>query len=133
MRIAFCDSSALLKLVLKEPESALLMQHLRGYSRVVASQLAAVEVVRAVRRRDPGSVAMAHRLIRSLDLVALDATVIERAASLEPPESRVLDALQVASALRLSPLDPVFVVYDVEAARAATNAGLRTSAPGQHG
>ena len=133
MNVAFCDSSALVKLVVEEPESALLMQHLRGYSRIVASELAAVEVVRAVRRMGPGSVAMAHRLIRSLDLVALDATVIERAASLKPPELRTLDALQIASALRLSPLDPVFVAYDVRVARAATHAGLRTSAPGEHG
>ena len=133
MKIAFCDSSALVKLVVKEPESALLMQHLRGYSRVVASEMAAVEVVRAVRRMDPGSVATARRLIRSLDLVAVDAIVLERAASLRPPELRTLDALQVASALRLSPLDPVFVAYDAEAALAATHAGLRTSAPGEHG
>lgn len=132
MNIAFCDSSALVKLVVKEPESDLLKQHLRGYSRVVASKLAAVEVVRAVRRIDPGSVAAAFRLIRSLDLVALDATVIDRAASLEPQELRTLDALQVASALRLSPLDPVFVTYDEKTARAATHAGLRTLAPGGH-
>ena len=132
MNVAFCDSSALVKLVVKEPESALLLQHLRGYSRVVASELAAVEVVRAVRRRAPGSVAMARRLLRSLDLVALDSTVIERAALLKPPELRTLDALQVASALRLSPLDPVFVAYDLRATRAATHAGLRTSAPGEH-
>ena len=127
--VAFCDSSALVKLILQEPESASLRQHLQAYSRVAASELAAAEVVRAVRRRDSTKVGLARRLIRSLDLICLDSSVIQSAASLDPPELRSLDALQVASALRLSPLDPVFVAYDVRASRAASHAGLRTVAP----
>ena len=129
MTAAFCDSSALVKLIVQEPESASLRRHLQAYSKVVTSELAEVEVVRAVRRRDPGRVGFALRLIRDLAIVPLDSGVIQSAASLEPPELRSLDALQVASALRLSALDPVFVAYDVRAARAASRAGLRTISP----
>ncbi len=131
MRIAFCDSSALVKLIVNEPESAVLAEHLRGYSKVVGSQLAIVEVVRAVGRRDPGQVARARHLMKSLDLIVPDEAVLERAATLEASSLRALDALQVASALRLAPLDPVFVAYDVRCASAASEMGLRTASPGQ--
>ena len=129
MTVAFCDSSALVELIVEEPESASLQRHLQTYSRVAASELATVEVVWTVRRRHSMEVGLAWRLIRSLELVSLDSSVIRVAASLEPPELRSLDALQVASALRLSQFDPVFVAYDVRAAQAASHAGLRTVAP----
>ncbi len=129
MKVAFCDSSALVKLIVEEPESAALRQNLRTYSKVMASELAAVEVLRAIRRRDPGRVALAHRLIRNLETVTLDRGVIERAASLDPAELRSLDALQLACALRLAQLDPAFIAYDKRIVRAASAAGLRAFSP----
>ena len=129
MKVAFCDSSALVKLIVEEPESAALRQNLRTYSKVMASELAAVEVPRAIRRRDPGRVALAHRLIRNLETVTLDRGVIERAASLDPAELRSLDALQLACALRLAQLDPAFIAYDKRIVRAASAAGLRAFSP----
>ena len=86
MRLAFCDSSALVKLVVDEPESAALQQSLGTYSHVLASELAEVEVPRAVRRSSPGRVVLAQRLIRNLETVTLDQSVIKRAPSLDPVE-----------------------------------------------
>ncbi|MCY4536437.1 MAG: type II toxin-antitoxin system VapC family toxin [Bryobacterales bacterium] len=129
MRLAFCDSSALVKLIVDEPESAALRQSLGAYSHVLASELAEVEVPRAVRRSDPGRVVLAQRLIRNLETVALDQSVIKRAASLDPVELRSMDAVQLACALRLGPLDPVFIAYDKRIIRAASAAGLRTLSP----
>ena len=129
MRVAFCDSSALVKLILDEPESTALRQNLETYSYVVASELAEVEVPRAVRRRDPNRVAMAQRLIRNVEIVCLDQSVLKRAAALDPEELRSLDALQLASALQLSSLDPVFIAYDERIVQAAAAAGLRTLSP----
>ena len=129
MRVAFCDSSALVKLIVDEPESTALRQNLETYSYVVASELAVVEVPRAVRRRDPNSVAMAHRLIRNLEIVSLDQSVLEQAAALDPAELRSLDALQLACALRLANLDPVFIAYDKRIVQAAAASGLRTLSP----
>ena len=60
MSVAFCDSSALVKLIMEEPESGALRQSLETYSRVMARELAALEVPRAIRRRDPGRVPVAH-------------------------------------------------------------------------
>ena len=129
MRLAFCDSSALVKLIVDEPESAALRQSLGAYSHVLASELAEVEVPRAVRRRDPGRVVLAQRLLRNLDTVALDQSVIQRAASLDPVELRSMDSVQLACALQIAPLDPVFIAYDERIIRAASAAGLRTLAP----
>ena len=129
MRLAFCDSSALVKLIVDEPESAALRQSLGAYSHVLASELAEVEVPRAVRRSDPGRVVLAQRLIRNLETVALDRNVIKRAASLDPVELRSMDAVQLACALQVAPLDPVFIAYDKRIIRAASAAGLRTLAP----
>ena len=129
MKVAFCDSSALVKLVVNEPESAALRRTLGAYSHVMASELAAVEVPRAIRRRDSGRGAVAHRLLRNLDVVTLDRSVMERASALEPSELRTLDALQLASALRLVRFDPVFIAYDSRLVQAASAAGLRTLSP----
>lgn len=129
MNVAFCDSSALVKLIVEEPESAALRQALGAYSKVIASELAAVEVPRAIRRRDPGRVALAHRLIRNLETVSVDRGVIERAAALDPADLRSLDALQLACALRLAQFDPDFIAYDKRIVRAASMAGLRALSP----
>ena len=129
MKVAFCDSSALVKLIAEEFESAALRNALKAYSKVIASELAAVEVPRAIRRRDPGRVALAHRLIRNIETVPIDRGVIERAAALDPPELRGLDALQLACALRLAQFDPVFITYDKRILQAASAAGLRALSP----
>ena len=129
MSVAFCDSSALVKLIVEEPESGALRQSLGTHSRVMASELAALEVPRAIRRADPGRVPVAHRLIRNLGTVTVDQAVIERAASLDPAELRSLDALQLACVLRLARFDPVFIAYDKRIVRAASMIGLRTLSP----
>ena len=62
MKTAFCDSSALVKLVLDEPESTALKRSLDGYSRRATSALSIVEASRVVRRRSPGLEIWAHLL-----------------------------------------------------------------------
>ena len=51
------------------------------------------------------------------------------AASLEPPQVRSMDAVQLASALRVSALDLDFIAYDKRILQAAARAGLRTVSP----
>ena len=129
MRVAFWDSSASVELIVEEPKSASLRQDLRGYSKVVASELAAVEVPRIIRRRYARRVALACRLVCSLETAAFDTCVMQSATSLEPPELRSIDAHQLACALRLAQLGPVFVAYDRRIIRAALLAGLSTLFP----
>ena len=131
----YLDSSALVKLVLDEPESAALRAYLAG-SDWVSCELALVEVPRAIRRAVatapslPGDVLLdrAGQLLDAVALVALDRTLLLAAGRLPTPGLRSLDAIHVASALVLNGID-VFVGYDERQLAAARLAGLRTLSP----
>ena len=72
------------------------------------------------------------RAAETLDAVALlplDRGLLLAAGALDEPALRALDAIHVAAAVVLSPLD-AFVTYDERQAAAARLAGLRTVAPG---
>lgn len=124
----YLDSSALLKLLVEEPESEALERWLQDHAGtpLVTSGLARVEVVRAVRRHDDGLVPAAHALADQLDTVPVSPSVLQRAADL-PGGLRSLDAVHVASALVLG--TPTVVAYDHRLLAAARDAGLLTQAP----
>ena len=96
-----------------------------------------IEVPRAIRRavaREPGLplaalVARAGETIEALALLPLDRDLLAGAGAREEPALRPLDAIHVAAAVDLSPLD-AFVTYDERQAAAARLAGLRTLSPG---
>jgi hypothetical protein len=125
------DSSALVRLVLDEPESAALERWLisRAPSSVTASDLVRVELIRAVARAAPAGVSRARMLLAGVDLVPITRDLLETAADLGPPSLRSLDALHLATALSLGSALDAFVVYDERLARAATEAGLPVVAP----
>ena len=128
--IAF-DSSALTKLVVREPETAPLRAWLAAREEAAwsASSLTRVEVVRAVARSQATAVPTARRLLAGMDLVPITRDLLETAADLRPPSLRSLDALHLATALSLGPVLDAFVVYDERLAQAATDAGLPVVAP----
>ncbi|MEI6454129.1 MAG: type II toxin-antitoxin system VapC family toxin [Actinomycetes bacterium] len=129
----YLDSSALLKLIVEEPESATLAAWLAEYLGVpvVSSELARLEVLRACRRVAPLALSRARELLSGVDLVPLSGPVIEAAAELEGESLRSLDALHLASALAIKATLEAFVAYDSRLQSAAAAAGLPTSAPGK--
>ena len=126
------DSSALLKLLVEEAESAALVRWMAQHSEVpaVSSELALVEVVRAVRRLAPEVEPDARALVAQLDLVPLSSEVIAQAAGVGDPMLRTLDALHLASALVVREALTFFVVYDHRLAAAASAAGFEVRQPG---
>jgi predicted nucleic acid-binding protein len=128
--IAF-DSSALTKLVVREPETAPLRAWLAAREEAAwsASSLTSVEVVRAVARSQATAVPTARRLLAGMDLVPITRDLLETAADLAPPSLRSLDALHLATALSLGSALDSLVVYDERLAQAATDAGLPVVAP----
>ena len=128
----YLDSSALLKLLLQEQETEALRSWLstREHLIAVSSELAWVEVVRAMRRADPARVPTARALLSGLDLVPLTTSVIEQAAEVGAVTLRSLDAIHLASALTLRPDLTAFVAYDYRLTAAAQAAGLDVSQPG---
>ena len=128
----YLDSSALLKLVVAERETAALAQWLaeRADVPVASSELAKVEVLRACRRVAPNAVNLARDLLSGLDFVPLSSSVIDVAAELEGDALRSLDALHLASALAVRAALTAFIAYDLRLQAGAASAGLTTIAPG---
>jgi predicted nucleic acid-binding protein len=134
--LLYVDSSALVKLVRDEPESHALRTYLADAD-LVACELVLAEVPRAVRRaaaRDPRLdvgllISRAGQVIDALAMPPLDRALLIAAGALSEPALRALDAIHVAAAADLAPLDG-FVTYDERQAAAARLAGLRTVSPG---
>ena len=127
----YCDSSALVKLVVEEPESEALDEWLslqRGVQ-LTSSVLARTEVVRAVGRYGEKWAAAAQDLLTTVTVVELDQTLADEAALLGSPGLRTLDALHLASALRIEQAITAFVAYDHRLAEAARSKGLQVIAP----
>ncbi len=130
------DASALVKLVVDEPESAILRTFIDGWD-LVSCELVLVEVPRAIRRAcasDPGLpldtlIARAERTLRTIALAPLDRGLLLAAGALAEPMLRALDAIHVAAAASVGPIDS-FVSYDGRQSATARLAGLRTTAPG---
>lgn len=129
--LIYADSSALVKLVVVEDESADLRRLLDGYRAIATSALAQVEVPRAVAVHGSVAAARARRLVDTLTLVPLFSQVLDRTSRLRPEMMRSLDAIHVASALTLTYLTSTIVTYDKRMAGAAQGNGLQLLAPGQ--
>ncbi|MEO8899033.1 MAG: type II toxin-antitoxin system VapC family toxin [Candidatus Dormibacter sp.] len=128
--VAYLDTSAFVKLVSSEPESAALRQALLQWSRRASSVLLRVELVRTIRRANQRAmVATALRQLRSVNLIRLDDAVLGRAAEIDPPELRSLDAIHLAVALSLGDELGAVVAYDERLVRAAQALGLQTASP----
>jgi hypothetical protein len=95
------------------------------------------EVPRAIRRATTRELRLdldllttrAGELIDAVALLPLDRVMLLAAGAFAEPALRALDAIHIASATDLSPLDG-FVTYDGRQAAAARLAGLRTFSPG---
>jgi predicted nucleic acid-binding protein len=133
--VVYADASALVKLVREEAESSALRTYLQDTD-LVSSELVLTEIPRAVRRAaalDPDLpldllIERAGALIEVLALRPLDRALLAAVGALAEPALRALDAIHVAAAVDLDPID-AFVTYDERQAAAARLAGLRTMAP----
>ena len=122
----YLDASAITKLVIDEPESAVLRDRLRGHT-LISSRIAVVEVTKAAWRANPE--ANAQPILRRLAYVELDADLARLSATTGGAVLRALDAIHIASALRLGSLVETFVTYDDRQAAAAQGSGLSVTSP----
>ena len=128
--VLYLDSSAIVKLVASEPESASLTARIEEAT-TVSSEIARVEVLRAI-RRSGGKREMLERgreVIRRVGLLRVDGRVLDLAAEVEPADLRTLDAIHLASALVLGETLGAFVTYDRRLVAAAEQAGLGVESP----
>ena len=70
-----------------------------------------------------------RRLLRGVDLIRLDDTLLDAAGMLEPIGLRSLDAIHLAAAQLVAPVLEAVVTYDRRLAEAATSLGFVIAAP----
>ena len=137
MALLYADASALVKLVRDERESAALRQYADDAD-LITSALVLTEIPRAIRRAsadDPRLplgqlLCRAGELLEAVALLPVDEATLVAAGALAEPGLRALDAIHVAAAVDVRPLD-AFVSYDQRQSAAARLAGLRTVSPGE--
>lgn len=127
--VAYLDSSALVKLVVAEPESAALRRHLRSRPIRVSCAFARVEVVRAVRSHGRDATARARRVLARTRLLRVDDALLDAAAFLDGGVLRSLDAIHLAAAQAFGDSLRELVTYDARMTQAAKSVGLATAAP----
>ncbi len=127
MKLSYLDTSAALKLVIAEPESAALVRGLTTDRRLVASWLLHTEMHCAAGRH-PTDVHLGpvQDVLSTVNLVDLTRGDMIAAGTHAPLRSN--DAIHLAVAIRLG-ADEI-VTYDHELAQAARTAGLSVFAPG---
>ena len=129
MAAVYLDSSALVKLAVREPESDALRSHLRRRRPWVSSALARTEVVRALLPAGEEAVTAGRRVLAACELVRVNDRVLTVAGTLRPVELRSLDAIHLATAERLRDDLGGIVTYDERLAAAAREAGHAVFAP----
>jgi predicted nucleic acid-binding protein len=127
--LVYFDASAIVKLIIREPESAALVASLETTTRYVTSRLSPVEVTRAAARHGGVDAARVMSVLNAFDQIELTNEVATRAGSLAPPELRALDSIHLSSAIGIRPELKAFVVYDEQLAAAARVHGLPVASP----
>lgn len=128
--ILYIDTSAYLKLVIEEPESAALSNELRkarvAGHQVVSSVLLETELHRAAHRygiaRD-----VIDREVAKITVISLADSTFRRAGMFPDPLLRSLDALHLAVAIECGAA--AIYTYDRRQAEAASHIGIEVFAP----
>jgi predicted nucleic acid-binding protein len=128
-RATYVDSSALVKLAVREPESVALRRYLARHRPLVSSALARTEVVRALLPLGPDAIRRGRDVLARVDLLRINDRVLDVAGLLAPADLRSLDAIHLASAEQFGSDLRSFVTYDERLATAAAGRGLRVVRP----
>lgn len=127
----YLDTSALVKLIVDEPESAALRRYLADIltDTLFTAALTRTELVRAARRINTAAVTEARRALSGIAIVTMTTAILDAAANLDPPLLRSLDAIHLATALRAGGDLRAVVTYDTLMAEAAAALAIPVAAP----
>jgi uncharacterized protein len=129
MAAIYVDTSAVGRVLLGEPDAQAVLRGLAGFDQHVASRLMRVELRRLALRED--ALEAADRLLAGVALIPLDEAILAASETLLPATVATLDAIHLATALRLAAegvLDTI-MTYDHRLADGAAEHGLRVLAP----
>jgi predicted nucleic acid-binding protein len=129
--LVYLDSSAIVKLVVREPESRALFDWLETWPERVSSAIARVEVLRALMRSRAGAASRRRALevLERIALIPVDRPVLDGASEVGPSGLRALDAVHLATALSVGRDLAGLVTYDERLAEAAARVRIGVWAP----
>ncbi len=125
----YLDSSAILKYIFAEPERPTLVKALT--SQAISSELARLEVKRAVYRINPKDIILANEELSRINFVSISNQVLGIAESFTNSVTlATLDAIHVATAITLSKGIEGIITYDKQMITNARNMGIKVLSPG---
>ena len=125
----YIDSSAILKLIFTEKETLALDKVMNN--KMVTSTLTRVEVKRAVNRINSTNSKVANDVLAQLQYTELDSQTLNLAEAFSPDVTlRTLDAIHVASVLRISDAVQGIITYDKQMIANAEKMGIKVLSPG---
>jgi predicted nucleic acid-binding protein len=128
-KVTYLDSSAIVKLAIREPETAALRRHLQRRRPLASSALARTEVIRALLPLGEAAVQRGEEVLGHIELLRVIDRVLRAAGVLEPAGLRSLDAIHLASAQQFGADLRQVVTYDERMVEAARELGLKTASP----
>lgn len=125
----YVDSSAILKLLVAEKESAALTDFIDFI--IKSSVLTRVEVVRALYRISPEKIPEAQSILQGIDLTPVSPAVLNLAENFGPLITlKSLDAIHVATVIFLDKTVEGLISYDKQMIRNAKELGIKVISPG---
>lgn len=126
----YVDASALGRALQRAPTGAAVLEALEAFDVRTSSELLRVELRRMAARRGIADES-AQELLAQIALVPLDGEMLEAAETVTPTDVSTLDALHLATILRLRENDAVDAVltYDEGLARACAEHGIHVLSP----
>ncbi len=129
MGAVYLDTSVLGRVLLDEPDTPAIRRELGHFDRHVSSRLLGVELRRLGRRED--LLVHAEELLSGKLLVPMDDEILTSAETLTPSTVATLDAIHLATAVRLAgenELDAI-MTYDKQLATGAKEHGIAVVSP----
>jgi predicted nucleic acid-binding protein len=125
----YLDSSAILKYIFAEPERPALVKALT--SQAISSELARLEVKRAVYRINPKDIILANEELSRINFVSISNQVLGVAESFTSSVTlATLDAIHVATAISLGKGIEGIITYDKQMITNAGKMGIKVLSPG---
>jgi predicted nucleic acid-binding protein len=123
------DSSAIIKLIKPEKESATLIKKIPPS--LITSRISRVEVARTIAKHEPDLLNTAYDVLADIQMIPVEDSIITIAENLPLHiDLRSLDSLHIASALHIRNALKGIITYDKEMVRAGIALGFNTMSPG---
>jgi hypothetical protein len=123
------DSSAIIKLIKLEKESAALIRKLPPS--LITSRISRVEVARTIAKHEPDLLDAAYDILADIQMIPVEDSIITIAENLpQHIDLRSLESLHIASAMAIRNALKGIISYDKEMVRAGISLGFKTMSPG---